>query len=110
MNPNPVRLIARARGTTPDDNRARPDAVAHPGDVVTLSFETEHAGIRFEYVKVKVEDRVDGRTTLYRGTVTDDVLPALVPPEKLSKGSVLVFTGRQVFVVSDMIPTSEGVS
>lgn len=104
---NPVTLIERREGSAPDDNRRLPDSVAHPGDVVTLSVETEHPEWRYEYVKVRVVDRIDASRRLYKAVVIDEILPALFPSGTLAKGSALVFTGRDVHEVADEFEGAE---
>lgn len=85
----------------PDDHRARPGGPLEVGQVVTLSFETEHGRGRFwqfEYMKLKVTEFTGTR---YSGVVLDDIHPPLISPEKLRKGTVLTFTMRNVVAMAD---------
>jgi len=94
---NAVRLMSFGK-SKPEDRRARPGEPLAVGQVATLSYHTEHPRCLRDYVKVLVT-AIDGKT--YRGVVLDEILPVLIAPEKLSKGTMLAFTMQNVVEMAD---------
>ncbi|MBA4192592.1 MAG: hypothetical protein C0467_31880 [Planctomycetaceae bacterium] len=98
---NAVRLETMGK-RKPDDRRANQGRPLEVGQIVTLSFETEHGRGRYwkhEYMKLRVTATMGAN---YAGEVLDDIYPPLISPEKLRKGSVLTFTMQNVVEMADV--------